>query len=133
MKVTLEPAGTAYTLHSYSNGTIVVRPPDAPLQDEEALLHLHGSCLLCAERLVTDWAPQSMQELSGEDLAAITDLGPELVLLGSGRTLAFPSAEQLAGLVRLGVGYEVMDTAAACRTYNVLVGEGRRVVAALFP
>jgi uncharacterized protein len=133
MKVTLEPAGTAYTLHSYSNGTIVVRPPDAPLQDEGALLHLQGSCLLSAKQLVADWPPQRLDELGAADIAAIAELEPELVLLGSGRRLVFPSAEQVAGLVALGVGYEVMDTAAACRTYNVLVGEGRRVVAALFP
>ena len=56
---------------------------------------------------------------------------PELVIFGSGQRMRFPAAAVLAGLIGRRVGVESMDTAAACRTYNVLVSEGRRVVAAL--
>ena len=56
---------------------------------------------------------------------------PEVVLLGTGARLRFPPAAVLAPLTRAGIGVEVMDTAAACRTYNILAGDGRRVVAAL--
>jgi uncharacterized protein len=58
-------------------------------------------------------------------------LRPELVLFGSGTRLRFPRPEWLQALVALGIGLETMDTAAACRTYNILAGEGRHVVAAL--
>jgi uncharacterized protein len=132
MKITLEQSGGSYTLHSYRDGTITIQPPGAPLGDEEALLQLKGSCLLSATRLVDDWPPQRLAELSAEHLQTIRELQPELLLIGSGSAMRFPSSEQLAALIKLGIGYEVMDTAAACRTFNVLVSEGRKVVAALF-
>lgn len=56
---------------------------------------------------------------------------PEIVLLGTGRRLRFPPPTLLRSLSRAGIGHEVMDTAAACRTYNVLMGESRRVLALL--
>lgn len=132
MKITLEQTGGIYTLHSYRDSTITIQPPHAPLGDEEALLQIKGSCLLSAARLIDDWPPQRLTELSAEHLQAIRELDPELLLIGSGSTMHFPSSDQLAALIGLGIGHEVMDTAAACRTYNVLVSEGRKVVAALF-
>jgi uncharacterized protein len=132
MKITFEKSGAVYSLHSYRDGEIVIRPPNAPLEDDEALLRLKGSCLLSADRLVDDWPPQRLSELKAEHLLPIDALRPELLLIGSGPTMRFPDAEQLSALVKLGIGHEVMDTAAACRTYNVLVSEGRKVVAALF-
>jgi uncharacterized protein len=132
MKITLEQFGGIYTLHSYSDETIIIRPPNATPGDEDKLLRLKGSCLLSAQLLTDDWPPQQLTELSAEHLQAVRKLNPEVLLLGSGNKMRFPSREQMAALVRLGIGYEVMDTAAACRTYNVLVSEGRKVVAALF-
>lgn len=132
MKITLEQNGGSYTLHSYRDETLIIRPPNAAPGDEEKLLRLKGSCLLSAQQLITDWPPQTLAELVPDHLQAIRELKPELLLLGSGNQMRFPSADQLAALVRMGIGYEVMDTAAACRTYNLLVAEGRRVVAALF-
>ncbi len=132
MKITLERSEGIYTLHSYHNKTIIVRPPHAQLDDEQGLLHLKRSCLLSASTLIDDWAPQQLSELSAEHLQSITEMSAELLLIGSGERLCFPSAEQRGALTRLGIGHEVMDTAAACRTFNVLVGEGRRVVALLF-
>jgi uncharacterized protein len=132
MKITLEQNGGSYTLHSYRDEILVIRPPNATPDDEEKLLRLKGSCLISAHQLITDWPPQTLAELLPDHLQAIRELKPELLLLGSGSRMRFPSTDQLAALVRLGIGYEVMDTAAACRTYNLLVAEGRRVVAALF-
>lgn len=132
MKITLEQNDGSYTLHSYRDATIVIRPPNATPGDEEKLLRLKGSCLLSAGQLITDWPPQQLAELAPDHLQAIRELKPELLLLGSGGQMRFPSKEQLAALIKMGIGYEVMDTAAACRTYNLLVAEGRRVVAALF-
>ncbi len=132
MKISLEQSAGIYTLHSYRDETIIIRPPNAAPQDEEALLHITGSCIISAAGLIDDWPPQRLTELCVEHLQVIKELEPEVLLIGSGSRMRFPSSEQLGALVRLGIGHEVMDTAAACRTYNVLVGEGRKVVAALF-
>jgi uncharacterized protein len=61
----------------------------------------------------------------------LAQTGVELVLLGSGQRLRFPPAGHLQALIRRGIGLETMDTAAACRTYNILASEGRKVLAAL--
>jgi uncharacterized protein len=68
-----------------------------------------------------------------EDLTASTSScsAPELVLFGSGARLRFPQPAWIRPLIEAGIGVETMDTAAACRTYNILAGEGRRVIAAL--
>ena len=92
----------------------------------------HSSSLVVAgERLVTDWPAASLESLSADHLAAIVELAPEIVLLGTGSTFRFPEPQILAPLRNAGIGVEVMDTPAACRTYNILLGEGRNVVAAL--
>jgi uncharacterized protein len=91
----------------------------------------HASLIVMPDRIVADWSPQSFQELAPAHLELFAGLGAELVLLGTGRQLRFPRAELLAPLVAAGVGWEIMDTGAACRTYNILMGEGRRVAAAL--
>lgn len=132
MKITLEQTGAIYTLHSYRDGKIAVRPPHVASSDDEALLYLGNSCLLSGETLNRTWAPQTLSELSAAHLQPIADLNPEVLLIGTGPKLLQPTTEQRILLIRLGIGHEIMDTAAACRTYNVLATEGRRVAAALF-
>lgn len=92
---------------------------------------LRASCLIMADKLIDDWRPQDIADLKVEDLQSALALEPELLLLGSGARQQFPSPELLAAVLSRGVGCEVMDTGAACRTYNILASEGRRVVAAL--
>lgn len=89
------------------------------------------SLVVTGERLVTDWPLARVDDLAADHLAAIVELAPEIVLLGTGRTFTFPDPARLAPLYKAGIGVEVMDTAAACRTYNILLGEGRNVLAAL--
>jgi uncharacterized protein len=89
------------------------------------------SLVVSGDRLVTDWPAASLESLTVDHLAAIVALKPEIVLLGTGAKFAFPSPALLAPLHQARIGVEVMDTAAACRTYNILLGEGRNVVAAL--
>ncbi|MGE5093574.1 MAG: Mth938-like domain-containing protein [Betaproteobacteria bacterium] len=89
------------------------------------------SLVVGADRLITDWPVRSVQDLHADHLAAIVELRPEIVLLGTGARLDFPSPALLAPLYKAGIGVEVMDTPAACRTYNILLGEGRNVIAAL--
>lgn len=92
---------------------------------------LEHSLLLLPERLIEDWpvdAPEAFDVAAAEALAAHE---PEVVLLGTGARQVFPPREAQAALLRRRIGIEVMDNAAACRTYNLLAGEGRRVLAAL--
>lgn len=74
-----------------------------------------------------------VDELVPSHAAAVLAYEPEVVLLGTGLKQTFPSAEFAAAFLRAGVGFEAMDTGAACRTFNVLVAEQRRVVALLIP
>jgi uncharacterized protein len=90
-----------------------------------------GSLVVAGDGPVKAWTAGTFEALRAEDFDAVLELGPELVLLGTGGRHRFPAAALLRPLVERGVGFEVMDTAAACRTFNILVGEGRRVVAAL--
>jgi uncharacterized protein len=83
------------------------------------------------DQLVTDWAASTFEALTADHLAALLPLEAEIILLGTGPRLQFPPAEILAPLIRARVGYEVMDVQAACRTYNILVSEERKVAAAL--
>jgi uncharacterized protein len=90
-----------------------------------------ASLVVAGDRLVTDWPAASLESLTADHLAAIVELAPEIVLIGTGSTFRFPEPQLLAPLRSAGIGVEVMDTPAACRTYNILLGEGRNVVAAL--
>jgi len=78
-----------------------------------------------------EWRCNSFSDLTAAHFDQLAELGAELVLFGSGQRLRFPQPAWLAGLARQRIGLETMDTAAACRTYNILAGEGRHVVAAL--
>jgi uncharacterized protein len=91
---------------------------------------LTGSFVLTPGRVVEDWPVADAATLTSAALAAIVQLDPEVVLLGTGAHQVFPPRDVLAELLRRGIGVEVMDNAAASRTYNVLASEGRRVAAA---
>jgi uncharacterized protein len=69
--------------------------------------------------------------LGSSDFDVLTTMGAELVIFGSGKRLRFPPPHWLKSLIERGIGVETMDTPAACRTYNILASEGRKVVAAL--
>ena len=79
------------------------------------------------------WQARGIEDLGEEYFSALLDMKPALVIFGSGAKIRFPRPEWLRGLVAARVGIETMDTAAACRTYNVLASERRSVVAALLP
>jgi len=77
------------------------------------------------------WNCQRFEELTADHFAMLAGMKPELVIFGSGTRLRFPPPAFLRGLMEQRIGLETMDTLAACRTYNILAGEGRHVVAAL--
>jgi uncharacterized protein len=83
------------------------------------------------DRLLTDWEPAGFEDLTAEHFARIAELGPEIVLLGTGDRLRFPRPELTRSLIEARIGLEVMDLQAACRTYNFLAAEERKVAAAL--
>ena len=92
---------------------------------------LERSFALAPDRLIEDWAaPATAAALEPAHLDALLALAPELLVLGTGQRQVFPSPAVMAACLTRGIGIEVMDNAAAARTYNVLAGEGRRVVVA---
>lgn len=90
-----------------------------------------GSTLVPWSGEIVAWSAREFAALQQAHFDALLALDPEIVLFGSGATLRFPSPALLRELIARRIGVESMDTAAACRTYNVLVAERRRVVAAL--
>lgn len=89
--------------------------------------------ILASQQVVAGWNVDSIDDIGEETLQLIFDMQPELVLIGCGKTQVFlPPATQALFFSR-GIGFEVMVTGAACRTFNVLVAEGRNVVAAIIP
>jgi len=91
--------------------------------------HLQASFVLAPDRLIEDWRAHEPKALAPEDMEPLLALEPEVILLGTGATQVFPPAVTLAACLSRNVGVEVMTNAAAARTFNVLAGEGRRVVA----
>lgn len=90
---------------------------------------LEASFILAPNELIEGWEAGASADLLPDDLAPLLALNPELVLLGTGERQVFPSAAVMAACLTRGIGIEVMTNAAAARTFNVLAGEGRRVVA----
>ena len=87
--------------------------------------------VVAAQTLITPWVVPSIDKLVFNDFAALLALQPNLVIFGSGATFRFPDTHILAAFSQARIGFDVMDTGAACRTYNVLLSEGRNVAAAL--
>ena len=86
-----------------------------------------GSVLLCGRDVYPNWAPDGFEGLDVSHFERLANTGAGIILLGSGERQRFPRPELLKPLIAKGVGLEVMDTKAACRTYNILVAEGRQV------
>lgn len=120
MQIHLETGGQANLIRTYETGRIVVN------QDSYA-----QSLIVLPGQLITDWSPQGFEDLALAHFERLAQLQPELILLGTGRRQRFPRGELLTPLIKAGLGWEIMDTGAACRTYNILMGEGRNVAAAL--
>ena len=120
MKLHRETAAALNTFTAYGEGYVVVNDQ-----------RIEKSVVVLPERIIPDWPAASFEALTAEHLAALAKLGIEILLLGTGARLRFPRPELLRPLVEAGVGVEVMDVPAACRTYNILITEERRIAAAL--
>ena len=122
MDLTLHRPGDHLFIHSVTDDGIRI-------VDE---LH-QGPLILSPGTLLIDWPVVSPAELVEEQLQPIFDLDPDVVLIGTGKNQVFLPPELMMAFYAKGIGVEVMTTEAACRTFNVLVSEERRVVAALMP
>ena len=89
------------------------------------------SVLITSEGLRLDWNCRSFDDLNTQHFAQLAKLDVELIIFGSGERMRFPKPEWQIDLMQQRIGLEAMDTQAACRTYNILAGEGRKVAAAL--
>jgi uncharacterized protein len=121
MKFTLENNANVNVIRSYS-------PEELRIGEHS----IRSSCVVMADALITHWPPTTLDDLQVTHLEPIFELRPELVLLGTGSRQRFAPAEIRAAFGSRGIGIESMDLGAACRTFNILVQEDRRVAAALF-
>ena len=115
-------ASNAFAIQSYDRVGVVVNGQiqSVPL-------------ILCAVQGPQIWSANSFDSLSQASFDELLPFQPELVIFGSGDRIKFPAPRLLQGLIHKGIGVETMDNGAACRTFNVLAGEGRRVLMALLP
>ena len=120
MKITQELGQATYAITSYDRGEVRINES-----------RFSRSLIVMPEQLLEDWGPQRFEDLTAEHLRPVLEWQPEIVILGTGTTQRFPAPEIQRLFVEAGIGMEVMDTAAACRTYNIVMAEGRRVAAAL--
>lgn len=121
MQFTKDTAGSGkHLIRAYAPGRINV--------NDKLIAH---SLILTPDKILEDWPPRSPEDITLEHLQMALALEPEVLIIGTGATLRFPDAAVTAEIQRRGIGLEVLDTAAACRTYNILVSEERKVVAAL--
>ena len=120
MRLSLEFSAAAHVIRAYAEGVVTIND-----------YQLRQSVIVTPDRLITDWPPQRFDDLVASHFQALVELNAEIVLLGTGKRQQFPAPPLTYLLLSRGVGLEVMDTGAACRTYNIIMAEGRRVAAAL--
>jgi uncharacterized protein len=122
VKLHRDQISSAYRVTAYGPGYISIN-------DER----ITTSLVVTPGRIIRDWAPNDFSEIDHASFAVLDELEAEVVLLGTGASQQFPQAQLQSALMARGIGIEIMDTAAACRTYNILMAEGRTVVAMLLP
>lgn len=90
-----------------------------------------GNVIVLPRATKPGWAPNGFDGLTSDDIAPLADLEADIVIIGTGTRQRFPAPAILRPLIDARIGMEIMDVAAACRTYNILVGENRNVAVAL--
>lgn len=120
VKFTEDTTSTLHVIDSYEAGELTVNGR----QYRENLI-------ISAEMIKENWDIEHIRQLTTSHLQPLLDTEPEVIIIGTGLQLAFPPVENYGEVMNHGIGVEFMDTGAACRTYNVLVSEGRKVCAGL--
>jgi uncharacterized protein len=134
MQVNLDSDISSYTIRAYQPGEIAITLPIRAEPDITGPMEVEvitSSFVISPRHLIRDWPPTEIDNLLSEHLDVLAELQPEVVIIGTGHRLQFPESKILAQLHNQQVGVEIMDTAAACRTYNILMTEGRFVVAGM--
>ena len=121
MKIEADINQGQFRIDAYAAGSITV-----------AGIHYSTNIIITPEAVIEGRLPDSTRSLAEPHVTAILELTPEIVIFGSGRTLTFPPDDICEMLYLRQIGFEIMDTGAACRAFNFLSGEGRQAVAALF-
>jgi uncharacterized protein len=119
-RLDLDNNQSLYQIRAYTPGHIRI--------NEQILTH---SIIITPQQLIKNWSPQVATELSREAFSPIEQLQPHILLIGTGSKLVLLKIEIYGHLINLGIGVEIMDTSAACRTFNALSAENRDVAAAL--
>lgn len=120
MPLSLDENRAVYQIRAYQPGQIQINDRI-----------YNNSIIIGPETLIDHWQPQSINELKQEYLALFIELRPAILIIGTGGKLQFPPLDVYGDLINHGIGVEIMDTRAACRTYNALTAENRQVMAAL--
>jgi uncharacterized protein len=120
LKLHLQTAGTQFTFNGYGAGFVLVNGE-----------RHESSVIVMPAQVMTDWGATTFEALTTRHFERLAALGSEIVLLGTGAKFRFPPPALINIVRRAGVGFEVMDTRAACRTYNILLAEDRKVAAAV--
>ena len=120
MKLHLANFAQQYIFTGYGEGYVLINQT-----------RYEKNLIVLPDHLIEDWPVLSVQELQVQHFEGLLPHSPEIILLGTGAQHKFPGHTLLSQLTKLGIGIEIMDTKACCRTYNILVEEGRRVAAAL--
>ena len=120
MKLQSDPHSGANTITGYGDGYVEINQ----------VPYAHA-VLLSSDGAISEWPAKSFEDLKASHFAQMVAIKPELVLIGTGSRQRFPRPQLLKSLIDAKIGFEIMDSQAACRTYNILVGEGRQVLLAL--
>lgn len=120
MKMALDNPGGSNSITAYEPGQVRVRDQTYT-----------RSLIVMPQQVIEDWQPVSAEELQNTHFRPLLDDAPEVVIIGTGDQQLFPDPAVFMTLMDMGIGYEVMDNSAACRTYNILLAEDRKVALAL--
>ena len=120
MKLQSDPHSGANTITGYGDGYVEINKTP----------YAHA-VVLSSDGAISNWPVKAFKDLEANNFTQLVDLKPELILIGTGSRQRFPKPELLKTLISAKIGFEIMDSQAACRTYNILVGEGRQVLLAL--
>ncbi|MCK4834658.1 MAG: Mth938-like domain-containing protein [Gammaproteobacteria bacterium] len=120
MKFAQDSQNSGYVITAYGDDTLSIN--GKPFSQ---------SLIVTNTQLIEDWRLTAIELLAAEHIDQVLSLSPELIIIGTGNKLTFPAVEVYSAIIERGIGVDFMDTHAACRTYNILMSEGRDVVAGL--
>jgi len=120
VKLQSDPHSGANTITGYGDGYVEINKTP-----------YRHAVLISSDGAISEWPIKAFEALEPSDFEQMVALKPELILIGTGVKQRFPKPELLKALISAKIGFEIMNSQAACRTYNILVGEGRQVLLAL--